>query len=219
MDWKMLGFVAALGSTGCMDLHVLQGGVQGSGKSATEHRSVSKFSSIDAKGAFDVDVQVGSPASVTITGDDNLLKLVQSKVEAGTLVLNTTRSVNTMIDMRVKITVPSLKDFSLRGAGDVNIVGVKQDKISLHLYGAGDLTATGSVRELDVDLYGAGDMELFDLRAQNATATLKGAGDMNIYASHKLDAKVYGVGDITYKGHPKTVVKSASGLGDISSAD
>ena len=219
MNWKMLGIVAAVGSVGCMDINILHGGVQGSGKSATEHRTVSKFSSIDAKGSFDVDVQVGPATSVTITGDDNLLKFVETKVDGDTLVLSTTKNFSTKTEMKVKVTVPSLNEFDLHGAGDVKVTGLKQEKVGLHLYGAGDLSAEGTVRDLQVDLYGAGDIDLFGLKAENATATLKGAGDMNVYATNKLDVKVMGAGDISYKGHPKSVVKSSSGVGEISSAD
>lgn len=220
MDWKMLGIVAAAaGSTGCVDISILHPGVQGSGKAATEHRTVSKFSSIDAKGSFDVDVKIGGAPSITITGDDNLLKLVETKVDGDTLVLSTTKDYNSKTNMKVMVTAPSLEDFDLHGAGDVNIRGVKQESMGLHLYGAGDLTAEGTVRDLKVDLYGAGDIDLFGLKAENATATLKGAGDMNVFASNKLDVKVMGAGDVTYKGHPKTVTKSASGVGDIQSAD
>ena len=216
MNWKLLGLVGVIGASGCMDLDLnLDQGVRGSGKLASEHRSVGNFSKIDMRGAYDVSVKVGPATSVDISGDDNLLKLVETTVEDGTLVLSSTKNMHPKKPMKVTITTPDLAAFALKGAGDVDISGVHNDSFTVDLKGAGDLKASGEAAKVDATLKGAGDMDLYNLHAGEVSADLSGAGDMKVYASKYLNAKVSGVGDLSYKGHPAKVDKSKSGVGDI----
>jgi hypothetical protein len=201
-----------------MDLSFDQG-IKGSGKIATDHRTVTKFSKIDTKGAYDVEVKVGSDTSVTVSGDDNLLKLVETKVEDGTLTISTVKNVHPRKSLKVIVTTPSLDTFALHGAGDVNIAGIKGKSFTATLHGAGDFTASGEVTNLDATLKGAGDMNLYGLHAANVNATLNGAGDLSVWASKYLNAKMSGVGDLSYKGHPVKVDRDKSGVGDINEVD
>ena len=221
MSWKLLGLVGVIGgSAGCMDMNLSFGpGVQGSGKAGSETRDVSSFEKIEMRGAYDVEVKVGDKQHVEISGDDNLLKLVETSVKDGTLILSTKENVHPKTKLKVLISAPNLQAFSLKGAGDVNIQGVHEDNFTIDLRGAGDLTASGEAKKLDVTLKGAGDLKLYDLRAESASVDLSGAGDVNVYASKFLKAKVSGVGDLSYKGHPATVEKTKSGVGDINDAD
>ena len=223
MDFKILGLAGVLGAVGCMDMDLsFDQGVKGSGTQATEHRKVDSFSKIDMKGAYDVEVTVGPKASVDITGDDNLLKLVETTVDhdTGTLTLSTKKNVHpSKKGLKVVITTPDLSAFTLKGAGDVNIDGLHGEEFNVNLSGAGDLTAKGSVNSIVATLHGAGDMNLYDVHASNVDADLSGAGDMKVWASKYLKAKMSGVGDLSYKGHPEKVDKSKSGVGDINAED
>lgn len=220
MNWKVLGLVGLVGSVGCMDFNMnMRPGVQGSGKLATETRDVASFSKIDMRGAYDVTVKLGAKQHVEITGDDNLVKLVETKVQDGALVLSTKENVHPKNKLKVAITAPNLQAFALKGAGDVTIDGIHENNFTLDLRGAGDLTASGEAKQLDVTLKGAGDLKLYDLHSENASVDLSGAGNVDIYASKDLKAKVSGVGDLSYKGHPATVEKNKSGVGEIRDAD
>ena len=220
MDFKLIGLAGILSVTGCVGLNLDLGpGVQGSGKEATEHRDVKDFSKIDTHGAFDVAVKCGPSRSVEITGDDNLVKLVETTVEDGTLTLTSEKNLHAKKGLKVTITTPHLTSFSLKGAGDVSIDGVNEKDFTVDLKGAGDLTASGKADNLNVTLKGAGDVKMYDLHADNVTATLNGAGDLNVWASKYLSAKMSGAGDLSYKGHPAKVDKDKTGVGDISEAD
>lgn len=219
MVLKLLGLVGLAGTVGCQDMMFGNDGVQGSGRSATESRKIGNFSRIETKGAFDVKVKVGPVASLQIKGDDNLLKLIETTVDNGTLLLSTKENINPKKDIVVTITTPRLQSFNLKGAGDVDIDGVKEEKFTLDLRGAGDMNVRGTARDLEITLKGAGDMDLYDLRAENVRASLRGAGDIRVYASRYLKAEVMGAGDLHYKGHPEKVEKAASGIGDIEEVD
>ena len=50
--------------------------VTGSGNIIKEKKQVESFTGISAGSAFEVEVRIGSPASVEIEADDNLMKMV-----------------------------------------------------------------------------------------------------------------------------------------------
>jgi hypothetical protein len=220
MVLKFIAFAGVLSSIGCigMDLH-FDDGVKGSGKVIQEQRKVSGFSKIDMKGAYDVEVKVGPATKVELKGDDNLLKLIETSVENGSLVLSSKKNLRPTKGLRVTISTPNLTAFLLKGAGDVNIEGINTKEFTVDLRGAGDLLASGKADKVNAVLKGAGDMNLYGLRASNVDAELSGAGDMNVWASKHLKARMSGVGDLSYKGNPATVDKSKSGIGSISAED
>ena len=55
--------------------------VRGSGRVASERRTTSGFDRVSISGSFQVEVHQGSQESVELSGDDNLLGLIETKVE------------------------------------------------------------------------------------------------------------------------------------------
>jgi len=62
---------------------------------------------------------------------------------------------------------------------------------------------------------GAGGLDAFDLKAEYARIRISGVGGADIYVTKELDAKISGLGDVTYRGNPANIDKSVSGLGTI----
>jgi hypothetical protein len=56
-------------------------GTTGSGKAATETRALPEFQAIELSGSMDLKVRQGSPQSVQVQADDNLLPLLETVVE------------------------------------------------------------------------------------------------------------------------------------------
>lgn len=219
---RALQIAIAAGSTaalsGCMGLSWVQStgsGVKGSGVQASETRTVSGFQAIEADTAANIDVKVGGSYSLSIEGDDNLLKLITTKVEGDKLKIKSEKSFNPTKRIAIHITTPKLNDFSLDGAGNVSLKGLDSGRLHLSLDGAGNIDAQGKVSDLRVQLDGAGNARMFDLRAENVDATLSGAGNLDLYASKSLKARVDGVGNIHYKGNPATKSTHVDGVGSI----
>ena len=55
--------------------------LRGSGKSATENRKLSEFTKLKVSNSFKVNLKQDSSLTLSITGDDNLLKYVSTSVE------------------------------------------------------------------------------------------------------------------------------------------
>jgi hypothetical protein len=190
-------------------------GVQGSGVTASETRSVPAFDAVDLAGSNVVAVRVGDPRSVVVRGDDNLLALVTTEVRDGVLVLGTSGSFSTEQPMSVEVSVPSLDAVALSGSGVVTVEGVAAEELVARLPGSGVLTVRGTAQRLDAAHAGSGRLLLGELVAQDAKALVSGSGELEVHATRVLDATVSGSGTIAYRGDPATVTQQVTGSGAI----
>jgi hypothetical protein len=93
---------------------------------------------------------------------------------------------------------------------------VRNDHLKIDTSGASNIQASGETKKLEIDMSGASNINTRELRALSVRVSGSGAGHAKVYASEELNAKLSGVGSITYAGDPKVVTKDVSGLGSIS---
>jgi Putative auto-transporter adhesin, head GIN domain len=189
--------------------------LRGSGVTASETRVVPAFGGVTLAGAADVTMDVGGDQRVVVHADDNLLPLITTEVENGMLVISQTEPFDAATPTRVEVTAPSLDTLRLSGAGDLTMEGSDLERLDVSLTGAGTLRCSGSVERLDLMLSGAGDLELEGFVASDVRAMLSGAGNIVVNATRSLDAKVSGVGTISYAGDPAEVKRAVMGPGAI----
>jgi hypothetical protein len=190
-------------------------GVHGSGNAKTETRSLASFSKIHLSGSPDVEVAIGSPQSLEITADDNILPIIESKVEGDTLHIGSKESYNTSLGVKFKITVPTLEGVSVTGSGDIHATGLKTTEMKASVTGSGDVTLKGAVDDLRAEITGSGNLHAVDLAAKTVRVTVTGSGDAEVRAIEELNAGVTGSGDVRYSGNPPKVQKRVTGSGDI----
>ena len=80
--------------------------VEGSGVSKTEQRDVGEFEKIRVNGSANVKVVIGDKRSVSVTTDDNLLRVIDTVVKDGTLVIGGNQNFSTRLGVTVQITRP-----------------------------------------------------------------------------------------------------------------
>jgi len=190
--------------------------VVGSGQIINEDRDIAEFSSVDVSGSMNVRISRGERARCTVEGDDNIVPLVKTEVHGGKLKVFFERGVSIHRDVNVYLEVPLITRVSLSGSGDIDITDVTRDEVSLEIDGSGDISATGEVGTLSVEIDGSGNMRLFDLHAARASVEINGSGDVQINAGESLDCEINGSGDIRYAGNPESVRKTVRGSGSIS---
>jgi hypothetical protein len=190
-------------------------GLHGSGVVATQTRHLASFRSIDLAGANVVTVRVGDRQTVTVRGDDNLIRLITTRVTSGKLVVDQSRSFTTRSGMAVQVTVPALDAVTLSGSGVLTVDGVRGSEFSVRVPGSGLVTANGTVSRLDARLSGSADVRLQDLTARDVAASVSGSGRLQVHASRSLDASLSGSGAIFYGGSPPKVTQNVTGSGAI----
>jgi hypothetical protein len=191
-------------------------GVVGSGVAATQTRSLPPFTSLDLAGSNNISVRVGSKQSVVVHADDNPLRQVTTRVQAGRLVIgNTAGSFSAKSPMSVEVSVPSLEAVTLSGSGIVAITGINAPALTVTVPGSGVLQASGTTARLSVNLGGSGDAQLEQLVARDVHAVVGGSDQIMLTATNSLDAPVTGDGSILYSGNPAHVTTSVTGNGAI----
>lgn len=189
--------------------------VSGSGVIKSETRVVSDFTRIQVSGSPDVTVEVGGAASVTLTGDDNLLPYVTTDVSEGELRIGMKPGRYSFHrGLKLRVCTPSLEAITVNGSSDIGIRGLSGARFSAAINGSGDIRASGRVDSVDVHVSGSGDCDLEGLEARDGTISIHGSGDAKVFATARLDVSVSGSGDVRYKGDPK-VTKQIHGSGDV----
>lgn len=176
-------------------------------------RDVPAFHALDLAGVIDADVTVGPAARVDITGDPDDVAKVETRVEAGVLVIRTRDRIRGKL--HATITTPQLTGVGVSGVGTLCVTKISSASFSASLSGVGDVELSGSTRALQATVSGSGALRAKQLAAESTTVELSGAGNATVQATHSLAAAISGVGDIVAYGHPATVSKSITGVGHL----
>ncbi len=213
--------------------------VRGNGNIRTEDRSVGNFKNVEVGGSINVYVSQGSPSSVKLEGDENIIRYIEVFQEGDRLIVRNKDGYNLdpSGDMKVYVTTPIYNEIETSGASDIVGQGkitnpedlkirvsgagdVKMEldapRVTTEVSGSGSLHLKGNTKELEFDLSGVGSANCYDLLSENTRVNISGAGSAEVFASVKLEAEVSGVGSIHYKGNPTEVKQSVSGAGSVS---
>ena len=142
-------------------------GTPGSGVSKTEEREVEDFDRVDFSGSGEVTIRIGQEKSVTVTFDDNLIEMVETKVVDGELIIDVNGSYHSSLGLDIEIGTPQLVAASTSGVGDVEIHDAQGTDLRLSISGVGEITGTGQVDNLEVTVSGVGSAELRELKAKH----------------------------------------------------
>jgi hypothetical protein len=210
--------------------------VQGSGNVKRQAREVGHFSGVAMALAGNVEVRRGDREGVTIEADDNLLPLIETVIEDGTLHIRNKRG--TSIRTRnLKVTVQardldrlalggsgsidadrvngSHVQFDIGGSGSITVGKVEGERIVANIGGKGDLKANeGNTRTVSISIGGMGSVDLGHVRAESANVTIAGSGNATLWVRDSLSLTVAGSGDVNYYGDPQ-VSKTVMGSGGL----
>jgi len=210
--------------------------VQGNGNISKQARDVSNFRALGLGLPGTVEVRIGNTESVTIESDDNILPLIETVVEDGTLKIRPARR-NLQLDTRnlkVVITAKKLEriavggsgsvdaedlrggqlSFDVDGSGSINLRNIEGESVSVSLGGSGNLKATGSADKLKISIGGSGKVSTGQLATREAAVSIGGSGQATVWAKQALSVSVAGSGDVSYYGDPQ-VTKSVMGSGTV----
>lgn len=191
------------------------GGVQGSGTSKTETRKVSGFTKIDASGAVNVEVTVGSSFSVEVTADDNLLANIKTEASGDTLKIFSEDRISSKTKINIKVSMPEIENFEVSGASSGSVTNVKADDLELKASGASKIKIEGTVNELNADASGASTIDAENLKTEDAEVEASGASNAVVAVNNELKASASGASKISYIGEPKTIKQDSSGASSI----
>ena len=211
--------------------------IKGNGILKTEHRSLKNYDKITVSGPFNVALVYGEEGDISIKMEENLLEYLVTEVKGDKLIIRWKKKVNISTRRGIHIIVP-FKDINtiiltgsgdvickdliktnnfntlLTGSGDI-IANIEADSIKAKVTGSGNIELLGESHSLDVLVTGSGGFQSYKMIAETANTRVTGSGDIGLFVSQDITAKVFGSGDIVYRGHPKNQDTKVFGSGDI----
>ena len=194
--------------------------VKGNGNLASEMRKLSNFKAIEITIGYDkIIVNCGEEPSIHISGDENILPLITTRISKGILRIESDSTFETKADSEIIINIKSIKDFTFDGVGKTVIHNLNEDKFNCNINGVGSCELTGTVKSFNVLVNGVGSVNARQLIAADVVASLNGVGSVKLYANNSLNASVNGIGGLTYFGNPTELILNDSGIGGITKGD
>ena len=237
-------FLTALLAISCQGISLVdlnKDAIRPSNVIITEQRDLSGYTGIDMRTFGKMVLSQGDRESVTISGSDNIVAVIQTSVRDGILVIENDQNINvTGVNeknvLTFTIVVKDLTSLTISGAADsqmdslttssldVNMSGAGQfvldqltaDSLNIVLSGLGNVEVSGEVTNARIDIPGAGSINAGDLKAQTVNATISGVGSATIWVSDQLTGNISGAGNVSYYGNPQTDVET-SGIGQFKS--
>ncbi len=213
--YKLIGCLAASSLLASCFVN-LGGELRSSGIVKTESREVSSFSAISSKSIGKISVQQTDKESLTISADDNILPLIESRITDNILYLTIKKDVSFIPIKPIEfvVEVKSLESLIIDGVSSIEVKGIKGKQLLIFFDGVGSMTIAGDVDVLNLDLAGVGSFQGEGLQVKQATVHHSGVGSAVVKVSEVLDVTVSGVGSVEYIGSPQ-VQKSVQGLGSV----
>jgi hypothetical protein len=109
------------------------------------------------------------------------------------------------------------KNLRIEANGPINATldSVDYQHIDIELNGVGHIAIGGKAISATIEMNGTGSIDAYDLQTQTARCETSGIGNIYCSVSEELNALVWGIGGIRYKGTPKHLRKSISGIGRV----
>lgn len=203
---------------------------------ATESRPVTEFERISVRGPIDLTVRQAGKAALELRAEPNMLALIETTVEGGTLTIKPKRGENLRGAVRATVDAVQLKAVHASGSGDVAIESLKTpaldlrmsgsgdarlrelatDELNVRLAGSSDVDASGRANKFVVRITGSGDVRARELQSDDVSIHIAGSGDASVTAHKRLAVSIAGSGDVRYAGNPPDVTTSVAGSGTVS---
>ncbi len=190
-----------------------------SGKMGSDSRAVRGVRAVTFDMVGTLTIRQGTQEGLTVNADENLLPIIKSTVNDGTLTLtmNSSFRIGSIkgVTMDLNLQVKQLDALTLKGAGSINVLDLDGPKLTVDMSGAGSVTVAGKTTEQDIRLTGVGGYDSANTESQKVTVIVAGVGSAKVRVRSVLDATIRGVGSIEYIGNPTTLNKQVSGLGQM----
>lgn len=199
------------------------GGVKGNGTIKTESRPVSDFHAVSIGSGIEAKVTLGDRPSLLLEGDENLLPLLEVKLEGGRLTLGSTKSLRPSQTIRATLVTPRLDAvdasggsqveapatasprFTLGASGGskVTIAGVDSADLVVDGSGGSTLKVTGRANRLTVEASGGSKVLAATLPTTDATVDASGGSRVELSVTHEVKGEASGGSTLALKGAPQ----------------
>ena len=210
--------------------------VKGNGKVINQNRNVAPYTKVVIGSSFEGQFFESTPGPLTISAESNLLSMIETKVENGTLYVATKGSITTEKGFRITGRTAKISSFDASGAAKIELKSIGKHPLDVKTSGATKMTIFGTPSSLKVDASGASQISFGTLNLDSIVAEVSGASKLSLSGTAKLatfnasgaskvtgklsgekfKANASGASQVDVNGHFNTTTTSASGASSIS---
>lgn len=177
----LLGIILIFSATSCFNGPI----VKGSKNYITKKENLEHFNDISMSGSANIIYQQDSSSRIEIYGSDNIVELLETKVNGKTLNIKFKKNVN-IIDkgkLEIKVFSPDLNGLTLNGSGGIlfaNGIHTEGD-LKVTINGSGNLGgSTFDTGHLAISIHGSGDVRLKQIDSKTCSASISGSGNITL---------------------------------------
>lgn len=191
--------------------------IAGNGVNQTVTRTISSFSALNLDGAYHTIVTVGQPQKILLSGDANVVTHLVTEVNNDTLAIHQPSGFNLVPTKPITITIsiPSLNSLAVAGENIISIAQLKGTDFAINARGRNQITLTGAIDTLALDLRGNTLLDSKKLQAKKVTLNAHGKAQIEVTATEVMQTSSRGNVMVQVYGNPKIVSTSMTGSGNV----
>jgi hypothetical protein len=195
-------------------------GIKGNGKFVEKERGVMEFTAVETRGSVDVIIADVANAPVKVSGDENLVDLIETYVKDDVLYVQLKNKQGYSSRLGLKVTIPNtgrINKITASGSSDVKVDGcLVSDNLLISCSGSSDFK--GNIKATKCELNGKGSSDFKgSVEAESCIIKCSGSSDCIINGKANI-CEITVSGSSDFKGYDFIVNKldcSASGSSDI----
>ena len=206
--------------------------IKGNGKVVEENRSMDPFDGIRVSRGMDVYISQDSIQKVVVEADENLLEVIQTRVEDNKLVITVTENIRDAKAKKVYVSVKNLKEIAAMAGSNVfteetlRFENIKLSSIAgsnMHLdlitsslmaraAAGSNILLKGLSKDADCKAMAGSNIRAQDFKTFKGTARANSGSNIWMTVDNEIDANASSGGNVYYFGSPTTTtVKNSSG--------
>ena len=205
---------------------------RGSGNVIKQERVVGNFSSLKVSSGIDVVVTIGSPQTVMVEADDNIIEFIETNVDNEELeiILKSGITINNAV-RKIYIKTPTLNSLSASSSASILVKGIitgneeiklaasssgsiktalQAPRVNAKASSSGVIKISGKTKSFEAQSSSSGEVAAENLLSENTDVKASSSGSCVVHASVSLNAKASSSGSIEYKGNPQLKVEESS---------
>jgi hypothetical protein len=198
-----------------------------------EDRNVPEFNAVEVASGIRATVEIGPRRPVHIEADDDILPLVETKVEDGTLEIGFKPHTSFHGNGRVTVTIqtPELRavgasggaivratftrsdesSVSASGGSEIRARGIDAARLSVHGSGGAQLDIQGRADSLDLQMSGGTKLHGRDLSVRDVDLQASGGSEGELRANGRIRGALSGGSELHVRGGAKARVATSGG--------
>ncbi len=206
--------------------------IKGNGKVVEENRQMGSFDGIRVSRGMDVYISQDSVQKVVVEADENLMDVIQTRVEDNNLVITVTENIRDAKAKKVHITVKNLNEISAMAGSNVfteetlrfdnvklsSMAGsnLKLDLVTKSLLAraaaGSNILLRGLSKNAECKAMAGSNIRAQDFKVYKGTARANSGSNIWMTVDNEIDANASSGGNVYYFGNPATTnVKNSSG--------